>query len=51
LPLHQNVYYRDLPEEIQKELWGRFFGTAVPRRMAIFAEDGHPRSRHPKAAA
>ena len=25
LPLAQNVYYRDLPEEIQKELWGRFF--------------------------
>src|ERR1043166_2118689 len=21
LPLHDNVYYRDVPEEIQKELW------------------------------
>jgi len=23
-PLHENIYYRDLPEEIQKELWARF---------------------------
>ena len=30
LPLHDNIYYRDLPEEIQKELWGRFFQALEP---------------------
>lgn len=34
LPLHQNVYYRDLPEEVQKELWGRFFQALEPLHAA-----------------
>src|SRR6187200_1123213 len=29
-PLHENIYYRDLPEELQKELWGRFFQALEP---------------------
>jgi len=29
-PLHENIYYRDLPEEIQKEIWGRFFRALEP---------------------
>jgi uncharacterized protein YecE (DUF72 family) len=33
-PLHDNVYYRDLPEEIQKELWGRFFAALQPLHAA-----------------
>jgi uncharacterized protein YecE (DUF72 family) len=33
-PLHENVYYRDLPEEIQKELWGRFFRALEPLHAA-----------------
>ena len=34
LPLHENIYYRDLPEEIQKELWGRFFQALEPLHAA-----------------
>src|SRR3954464_13389632 len=34
LPIQQNVYYRDLPEEIQKELWGRFFQCLEPLHAA-----------------
>ena len=30
LPPSQNVYYRDLHEDIQKELWGRFFQALEP---------------------
>lgn len=33
LPLAKNVYYRDLPEEIQKELWERFFEAIEPLRL------------------
>ena len=33
-PLHENVYYRDLPQEIQKELWGRFFLALEPLHAA-----------------
>jgi len=33
-PIHENVYYRDLPEEIQKELWGRFFRALEPLHAA-----------------
>ena len=39
LPLQKNIYYRDLPEEIQKELWGRFFRALEPLH-------GHLRSGH-----
>ena len=34
LPLHDNVYYCDLPEEIQKDLWGRFFSALQPLHAA-----------------
>ena len=34
LPLTQKIYYRDLPEEIQKELWGRFFQALEPLHAA-----------------
>lgn len=34
LPLDQKLYYRDLPEEIQKELWGRFFQALEPLHAA-----------------
>ncbi len=33
-PIHENVYYRDLPEEIQKELWGRFLRALEPLHAA-----------------
>jgi uncharacterized protein YecE (DUF72 family) len=33
-PLDDNIYYRDLPEEIQKELWGRFFQALEPLHAA-----------------
>jgi uncharacterized protein YecE (DUF72 family) len=29
-PLNKNVYYRDLPPEIQQEIWGRFFQALEP---------------------
>jgi uncharacterized protein YecE (DUF72 family) len=34
LPLTKNVYYRDLPAEIQQELWRRFFEAVEPLRLA-----------------
>ncbi|HZF81477.1 MAG TPA: DUF72 domain-containing protein, partial [Rubrivivax sp.] len=34
LPPNENIYYRDLPEEIQKELWGRFFQALEPLHAA-----------------
>jgi hypothetical protein len=34
LPLTENIYYRDLPGEIQKELWRRFFDAVKPLRLA-----------------
>ena len=34
LPLDKNVYYRDLPEEIQQALWGRFFQALEPLHAA-----------------
>jgi uncharacterized protein YecE (DUF72 family) len=34
LPLTANIYYRDLPGEIQEELWRRFFEAVDPLRLA-----------------
>jgi uncharacterized protein YecE (DUF72 family) len=34
LPLNKNIYYRDLPAEIQQELWRRFFEAIEPLRLA-----------------
>jgi hypothetical protein len=34
LPITQNVCYRDVPEQIQKELWGRFFQALEPLHAA-----------------
>jgi uncharacterized protein YecE (DUF72 family) len=34
LPPSKTVYYRDLPDEIQKELWGRFFQALEPLHAA-----------------
>jgi len=34
LPLKKNIYYRDVPEEIQRELWSRFFEALEPLRLA-----------------
>ena len=34
LPPSKNVYYRDLPAEIQQELWGRFFQALEPLHAA-----------------
>ena len=34
LPLSQNVYYRNLPDEIQKALGGRFFQALEPLQAA-----------------
>jgi uncharacterized protein YecE (DUF72 family) len=34
LPPTKNVYYRDVPEELQKELWGRFFQALEPLHAA-----------------
>ena len=34
LPLTKNVYHRDLPAEIQQELWRRFFEAVEPLRAA-----------------
>ena len=33
LPLTKNIYYRDVPEEIRKELWRRFFEALEPLRL------------------
>jgi uncharacterized protein YecE (DUF72 family) len=33
LPLTKNVYYRDVPSEIQQELWRRFFEAMEPLRL------------------
>jgi uncharacterized protein YecE (DUF72 family) len=30
----ENIYYRDLPTEIQQELWRRFFEAVEPLRLA-----------------
>jgi len=34
LPLAKNIYYRDVPPEIQQELWRRFFEAMEPLRLA-----------------
>ena len=34
LPLTKNVYYRDIPGEIKRELWSRFFDALEPLRAA-----------------
>ena len=34
LPPDGNIYYRDLPAEIQQELWRRFFEAVEPLRLA-----------------
>ena len=33
LPLTKNIYYRDVPIEIQQELWRRFFEAIEPLRL------------------
>jgi uncharacterized protein YecE (DUF72 family) len=33
LPLTKNVYHKDLPREIQQELWRRFFDAVEPLRL------------------
>jgi uncharacterized protein YecE (DUF72 family) len=33
LPLTKNVYHKDLPAEIQQELWRRFFEAVEPLRL------------------
>ena len=34
LPLTKNVYYRDIPDEIRRELWNRFFDALEPLRAS-----------------
>ena len=33
-PLNENLYYRDVPQEIQQEIWGRFFQALEPLHAA-----------------
>jgi uncharacterized protein YecE (DUF72 family) len=34
VPALQNIYYRDVPEEIRRELWSRFFQALAPLHAA-----------------
>src|SRR3954463_2616034 len=34
LPLTKNIYYEDIPREIRRELWNRFFDALAPLRRA-----------------